>query len=87
LGKQILRIRDDGVLLAEEYYDQDGVLVKAMRSLEIGELGGRTLATRQRMAKADAEDEWTEIGFEVLRFDDELEDSVFTLSNLRNPRR
>ena len=86
-GKEILRIRDDLVLLAEEFYDQDGELVKAMRALEIGELGGRVLATRQRMAKADTEDEWTEIRFDDLEFGVELDDSVFTLSSLRNPRR
>ncbi len=86
-GKEVLRIRDDGVLLAEEFYDQDGELVKALHALEVGELGGRVLATRQRMAKADNEDEWTEIRFDELRFDEDLEDSVFTLSNLRNPRR
>jgi outer membrane lipoprotein-sorting protein len=86
-GKEMLRIRDDGVLISEEFYDQDGVLVKAMVALEVGEMGGRTLATRQRMAKADTEGEWTEISFDSLSFDVELEDSVFTLSNLRNPRR
>ncbi len=86
-GKEVLRIRDDGVLLAEEFYDQDGELVKALRALEVRKLGGRILATRQRMAKADNEDEWTEIRFDELRFDQHLEDSVFTLSNLRNPRR
>jgi len=86
-GKEMLRIRDDGVLISEEFYDQDGVLVKAMVALEVGEMGGRTLATRQRMAKADTEGEWTEISFDNLSFDVELQDSVFTLSNLRNPRR
>ena len=85
-GKEILKIRDDGVLLAEEFYDQDGVLVKAMRALQVGKLGGRTLATRMRMARAEAEDEWTEIRYDELHFGTALEDSVFTLSNLRNPR-
>ena len=85
-GKEILKIRKDGVLLAEEFYDQDGELVKTLRALEIGRIGGRMMATRQRMAKADAQDEWTEIRFDELDFDVELDDSVFTLSNLRNPR-
>ena len=31
-GKEILRIRDDFVLLKQQYWDQDGVLVKAMRA-------------------------------------------------------
>ena len=32
------------------------------------------------------EDEWTEIRFDSLQFDVDLQDSLFTLSNLRNPR-
>jgi outer membrane lipoprotein-sorting protein len=85
-GKEILRVRDDWVLLSQEFYDQDGVLVKAMRALEVGEMGGRMIATRLRMAKVDTEDEWTELRYDSLRFDVDLKDSLFTLSNLRNPR-
>ena len=44
-GKEVLKIREDDVLLAQEFYDQDGGLVKAMVTLEIGELGGRMMAT------------------------------------------
>lgn len=85
-GKEILRIRDDNVLLAEEFYDQDGVLVKAMTTLEVGKMGGRTLPIRQRMAKANTDDEWTEIRIETIEFDVDLADSLFTRSNLQNPR-
>jgi outer membrane lipoprotein-sorting protein len=85
-GKEILKIRDDHVLVSEDFYDQDGKLVKSLRSLEIGEMGGRVLALRQRMEKLEAEDEWTEIVIESMRFDLDLPDSVFTRSNLRNPR-
>ena len=85
-GKEVLRIRDDNVLLSQEFYDQEGVLVKALRTLEVGKMGGRTLAIRQRMAKVDTEDEWTEIGFDSIEFDVDLSDNLFTRSNLRNPR-
>jgi outer membrane lipoprotein-sorting protein len=85
-GKEVLRVRDDHVLLSQEYYDQDGVLVKAMQSLEVGEMGGRTLALRMRMAKVDTEDEWTEIRTDSIEFDVDLTDNLFTRSNLRNPR-
>ena len=85
-GKEILRIRDDHVLVSQEYYDQDGVLVKTMESLEIGAMGGRTIPLRQRMGKVDTDDEWTEIRVDSMKFDVELKDSLFTLSNLRNPR-
>lgn len=85
-GKEVLRVRDDHVLLSQEYYDQDGVLVKAMRALEVGEMGGRTLAIRMRMAKVDTEDEWTEMRTDSVEFDVDLSDNLFTRSNLRNPR-
>jgi outer membrane lipoprotein-sorting protein len=85
-GREVLSIREDKVLLVHAFYDQEGVLVKQLESLEIGELGGRQVATRQRMAKAAAEDEWTEISVHDISFDLELRDSLFTLSNLRNPR-
>jgi len=85
-GKEVLRIRDDDVLVSQEYYDQEGVLVKTLRSLEIGKMGGRPLAIRQRMAKADAEGEWTEFRIDSVAFDVEISDNVFTRSNLQNPR-
>ena len=79
-------IRDDHVLLEHRFYDQDDVLVKSLQSLEVGEMGGRAVAIRQRMAKADSTDEWTEIRLDTTQYDVDLSDSVFTLSNLRNPR-
>ena len=85
-GKEVLRIRDDNVLVSQEYYDQEGVLVKILRSLEIGVMGGRPLAIVQRMAKADTEDEWTEFRIDSVEFDIEISDNVFTRSNLQNPR-
>jgi len=85
-GKEVLRVRDDHVLVSQEYYDQDGVLVKTLKTLEIGEMGGRTLALRQRMGKSETPDEWTELQVESIEFDVEIPDSVFTRSNLQNPR-
>ena len=85
-GKEVLRIRDDDVLVSQEFHDQEGVLVKTLRSLEIGKMGGRTIAIRQRMAKSDTEDEWTEFVMESVEFDVKISDNVFTRSNLQNPR-
>jgi len=34
-GKEVLRVRDDQVLLSEEFYDQEGVLVKKLEAVEI----------------------------------------------------
>ena len=85
-GKEILKIRDDNVLVEHSFYDQDDELVKVLVSLEIGDMGGRVVAIRQRMNKVDEPDEWTEITIDAMDYDLELRDSLFTLSNLRNPR-
>jgi len=85
-GREVLTIRDDYIVLEHRFYDQDDELVKQLSTLEIGEMGGRTTALRQRMSKVDSPDEWTEIRVESVEYDVDLADSVFTLSNLRNPR-
>lgn len=85
-GKEVLTIRNDHVVLEHSFYDQDGELVKKLLSLEVGEMGGRVIAKRQRMQKVEEPDEWTEIVVESMEYDLELSDSLFTLSNLRNPR-
>lgn len=85
-GKKILMIRDDFVLLEEQYWDQDGEMVKVMRSREIVEMGGRTVASVIRMSKLETPQEWTEMTVSAIEFDLELPKSIFTLSSLRNPR-
>ena len=49
-------------------------------------MGGRTIAKRQRMSKTENPEEWTEIAVNEVEYELDLKDSVFTLSNLRNPR-
>ena len=85
-GKEVLRVRDDNVLLNQDFYDQDGKLVKSLQTTKVGRMGGRVLALIQRMEKLESEGEWTEIVIESMAFDVDLPDSVFTRSNLRIPR-
>ena len=85
-GKEVIVIRDDYVLVQEQFWDQDGVLVKSLETLEVAEMDGRPVARVMRMGKVDTPDEWTQLTAEHIEFDLELPDSLFTLSNLRNPR-
>lgn len=85
-GKKVLKLRDDHVMLEDEFWDQDGVLVKTMVTLKVAEMGGRTVAQRQRMGKADAPEEWTEVSIDAQEFDVSHSGNLFTLSSLRNPR-
>lgn len=85
-GKKILKIREDFVLLEEQYWDQDGELIKVMKASDITEMGGRSVARVMRMGKLETPDEWTEMTVSVIEFDLDLPNGIFTLSNLRNPR-
>ena len=85
-GKEVIVIRDDYVLMEEQFWDQDDVLVKSLETLEVAVMDGRPVARVMRMAKVDTPDEWTQLTAEQIQFDLELPDSLFTLSNLRNPR-
>ena len=85
-GREVLHIRDDWVMLQQQFWDQDDILVKTLQALQIDELSGRTVATVIRMGKEDAPDEWTEVRTAGVEFDVELSANLFTLSNLRNPR-
>jgi hypothetical protein len=85
-GKEIVVIRDDFVMMRQEFWDQDGVLVKEMNALEVAAMGGRSIASKVRMNKVETPDEWTEMLVNSIVFDVEISASLFTLSNLRNPR-
>lgn len=86
-GREVLRIREDWVLLGQKFYDQQGELVKALESLEIRSMDGRPVAAVMRMGRVDRPGEWTELRTRDVDFDVDLSGSLFTLSSLRNPRR
>jgi outer membrane lipoprotein-sorting protein len=85
-GKEIAVIRDDYVLLRQEFWDQDDILVKAMTAQQIEVMDGRTVASRLRMEKVEESGEWTEMVVDEIDFDVDLAPGLFTLSSLRNPR-
>ena len=85
-GKEIIMVRDDWVMLEQQYWDQDGVLVKTLEAKDIKTMSGRAVATVVRMSKRDTPEQWTELRTAEIEFDIELSANLFTLSNLRNPR-
>ncbi|MBT8059873.1 MAG: outer membrane lipoprotein-sorting protein [Xanthomonadales bacterium] len=85
-GKEVLTVRDDFVLMEQQFWDQDGILVKTLKTLEVEEMDGRPVARVMRMGKIDTPGEWTQLTANHIEFDVELPETLFTLSNLRNPR-
>lgn len=86
-GMQKLKIREDHILLSQEFYDEDLKLVKAMTGQQIQMLGGKLFPKVWKMQKSDVKDEYTLLNYKGLMFKQDLPDSLFTLSSLKNPRR
>ncbi len=85
-GREVVKIREDYLILEHLFYDQDNVLVKKMETLEIREMGGKLVASKQRMNDMEKPEHWTEIRVQEAEFEVDIPAATFTLSNLRNPR-
>jgi hypothetical protein len=83
-GRQRLVMREDFVMLEQTFFDQDGIPLKRMETLEIAELGGRLIPRVMRMWRLDEADHWTEVRYRSAEFDLAIPDRRFTLFALRN---
>lgn len=85
-GRQVLKVRDDGVLLQQDFYDQDMKLVRSMSTDKIAKLDAREYPVTITMHPADSKEKWTRIETTQGKFNISLPDYLFTQSNLENPR-
>lgn len=85
-GREVLVVRDDWILLEQQFWDQDDAMLKVMKASDIKLMSGRLVATKLRMSDVETPDQWTQMETTAIEFDLELGDNLFTLSNLRNPR-
>ncbi|MER2996691.1 outer membrane lipoprotein-sorting protein [Pontibacter populi] len=83
-GKVITYIdKKDYLQLLVLFYDEDGELVNTMKASNIKMLGGRLLPARMDMTPADNPQNHTIIEYRSLKFDVPLEDSFFSIQNLK----
>lgn len=86
-GKQVLLVRDDYIILRQQFYDEDMVLVKEMVAEELVQFSDRLFPRLWTMRRVDEEDRFTRLEYLELNFNEEIEDRFFTLANLKSRRR
>ncbi len=88
-GMQTLKIREDGVLVEQAFYDEDMEAVKIMTTTDVRDMGGKPFPMKWTMRSMDAESDqdYTLLEYENLTFDVPLRDNFFTLNALRKPLR
>lgn len=86
-GKIVYFIRvTDRQPLKEEYYDERGELIKVMTFGDVRALGGRVIPTRWTMQPVAKPGHRTVMEIREMTFDQPIDQSFFSLANLRNPR-
>jgi outer membrane lipoprotein-sorting protein len=83
-GKIVIAVRADDYLPIDSiYYDEDMVVARTLTFTDIKEMGGRMIPAVLRMVPADKPDEYTEMIYLDIQFDIDLQDSLFSLMQLR----
>ncbi len=84
-GKIIVTVRqEDFIPVQSIYFDEDGAVVRTMIFSNTKMMGGRLVPAVLRLNPIDKPDEYTELVYEKMTFDQPLDESFFSLSNLRH---
>lgn len=74
------------IQLKVENYDEDGSLVSTMLFSEVKQMGGRTIPSLMEMIPADKPNQKTIIRYAEAKFNIPIEESFFSVQNLKNIR-
>ena len=85
-GKEVIEVREDGVLMSVAYYDQLGKRVRIMTADKVSTLAGRPYPVVLTMRTDAKPGQYTQVTTKSAEFDIALPSYLFTQSNLRNPR-
>jgi outer membrane lipoprotein-sorting protein len=86
-GKQELKIRDDDVMLSQIFFDESMAPVKKMTASDIRMMGGRIFPATWKMQEVGKKGQYTLLRYHQLAFLDDLPDRLFTVQELKTPRR
>ncbi len=86
-GMIVVDIREDFIILKEEFYDEDRKLVKTLSMHDIQMMDDRLFPVVWRVEKAEAEDEYTELKHLSIDFKQTVADRYFTKAGLKQPLR
>jgi outer membrane lipoprotein-sorting protein len=86
-GKIITWIAKAGYLqLKEDFYDEDGTLVKSMIGSQVQEMGGRIIPTNWEMTPLDKPDQKTVMEYISIQFNPQIDSSFFSEQNMKRVR-
>ncbi len=82
-GKLVHVIRNDGIPLSEAFYDEHGKKRRLLEFSDVRNMDGRNIPTLWTMHPLDEPGKQTQLRVEAMRFDPEIENSIFTRAHLK----
>ena len=82
-GMQVIKIRDDHVMIYEEYFDEALQPVKRMTADGIQMMSGRMFPKTWKMQEVDTPEQYTLLHYHELEFLDDLPDRLFSTNQLK----
>lgn len=83
-GRVQMEIREDGIMLAQRFLDQDMAAVKVLTTSEISSVSGRKFPMRWTMRNLEEHDRFTELIYQELQFDISVSDRMFSTTYMKN---
>jgi len=83
-GKVLVKVAPNEVPTEISYWDEKGTLVRRMVFSDVRMVDGRPIPFSMKLIPEDEPGEYTEMTYELIEFDVELDASMFTLQGLRN---
>ncbi len=78
--------KDHYFTLKNEYYDESGKLINVETLSEIKDVGDRTIPTKFTMVPVEKKDHETDMVFENIKFNVNIDDSFFSIQNMKHVR-
>ncbi|MDA3917259.1 MAG: outer membrane lipoprotein-sorting protein [Deltaproteobacteria bacterium] len=82
-GMLHFKVREDGIMLSQGFYDEDKILVKELVTTDIKMMGGKLFPAVWKISKQDEKQEYTTIKYLELEFKDSLPSRIFTRAGLK----
>ncbi len=86
-GMLKMTIREDLILLKQEFFDEDLETVKVLSTEDIQMAGDKPFPMKWSIRPTDKKDKYTELEYLDIAFDKELPSRLFTLTSLKNAGR
>jgi len=82
-GMLEFEVREDGIMFAQRFYDEEKILVKELVTKEIKMMDHTLFPTVWKIYRVDNKDEYTMLKYHKLEFKDSLPDRIFTKTGLK----